>query len=332
VLSLVLLPVAGLATNAEARPTIQQVKQRIEALEHEAEKATERYNATRERLASIKVRIAAAQTRASQQKQRVIRAKRELGLLAAETYKAGDLSGLSLFLGDDPETALAQSGIVTTLSERRAVAIEQLRAEEKRLAQDAADVAAQRKKFDAALASLQADSKLVQARLSAARAELNRLTAAQRAELARASRAAAERSLSRAVGRKVGASVSCAEVGVKAPDARVQKVLEYACAQLGKPYKWGADGPDSFDCSGLTQKAWAAAGVSLPHNSAMQSRYGTRVPASQLRAGDLVFFHSPISHIAIYLTDGLMLEAPNSGNNVRIAPMEGRGFTGAVRL
>jgi len=127
--------------------------------------------------------------------------------------------------------------------------------------------------------------------------------------------------------------VSCADIGVAAPDARVQKVLAYACAKIGDPYLWAGAGPSSFDCSGLTMAAWAQAGVSLPHNAAMQASYGTQVSSSALRPGDLVFFKSPISHVGIYVGSGMMINAPQSGDVVRIASLAQRGdLVAAVRL
>jgi cell wall-associated NlpC family hydrolase len=95
--------------------------------------------------------------------------------------------------------------------------------------------------------------------------------------------------------------------------------IKYACAQLGKPYVWAADGPNGFDCSGLTMKAYAAAGISLPHQSAQQASYGHRVSINALEPGDLIFFYSPISHVAIYLGNGMMVHAPHTGDVVRVA-------------
>jgi cell wall-associated NlpC family hydrolase len=97
-----------------------------------------------------------------------------------------------------------------------------------------------------------------------------------------------------------------------------ERAVEVALAQLGKPYAWGGNGPNSFDCSGLTSFAWRAAGVELPRTSAAQYSGTTRISRSDLRPGDLVFYHSPVSHVAMYIGDGKVVEAPNSGNNVRI--------------
>ncbi len=93
-------------------------------------------------------------------------------------------------------------------------------------------------------------------------------------------------------------------------------VIAYAKAQLGKPYSWGADGPNSFDCSGLTLRAWQQAGVNLPHSSRIQATMGT--PVSTPAPGDLVFFYSPVSHVGIYIGGGMMVAAPSSGDVVKL--------------
>ena len=99
---------------------------------------------------------------------------------------------------------------------------------------------------------------------------------------------------------------------------KAERAVEVALAQIDKPYRWGGSGPGSFDCSGLTSFAWAAADVNLPRSSRMQYNATTRISRSQLQPGDLVFYHSPVSHVAMYIGDGRVVEAPNSGNNVRI--------------
>jgi cell wall-associated NlpC family hydrolase len=95
-----------------------------------------------------------------------------------------------------------------------------------------------------------------------------------------------------------------------------------ALAQVGKPYVWGAAGPGSFDCSGLTQYAYKAAGVSLPHSSSMQSGMGTPVSRAALQPGDLVFFYSPVSHVGMYIGNGQMVHASTAGEPVKVAALD----------
>ena len=110
-------------------------------------------------------------------------------------------------------------------------------------------------------------------------------------------------------------------------------------AQRGKPYEWGAAGPDSFDCSGLVQWSFAQAGVAMPRVAADQARTGPSVPVSQLQPGDLLFYHTDptvpgyISHVTIYLGRGWMIQAPRPGMNVEVVPASfGSEFAGAVRV
>ena len=105
---------------------------------------------------------------------------------------------------------------------------------------------------------------------------------------------------------------------VAAPTAAAQVAVDTALAQLGDPYVWAGAGPDVFDCSGLTQYAYAAAGINLPHSSSMQSTTGTAVAYADLQPGDLVFFYSPVSHVAMYIGNGQIVTAPRSGDVVKV--------------
>ncbi|GHC69846.1 hypothetical protein GCM10010349_44970 [Streptomyces flavofungini] len=95
-------------------------------------------------------------------------------------------------------------------------------------------------------------------------------------------------------------------------------MIAFAEKQMGKPYVWGATGPGSYDCSGLTQAAWKTAGISLPRTTWDQVKVGTTVPTSKAKPGDLVFFYDDISHVGIYIGDGKMIHAPKPGANVRV--------------
>jgi len=107
--------------------------------------------------------------------------------------------------------------------------------------------------------------------------------------------------------------------------------VQFALAQVGKPYAWGGSGPGSYDCSGLMMAAWGAAGVSLPHNSGMQYSATSRVSRDQLQPGDILFFGSPIHHDAMYIGNGQMVEAPRSGLTVRVVSIDRSDYVGAGR-
>ena len=104
-----------------------------------------------------------------------------------------------------------------------------------------------------------------------------------------------------------------------------------AYKQLGKPYVWGAAGPDSFDCSGLTQWVWAKAGVQLPHYTGDQWNAGRHVTKDQLIPGDLVFFDASLDHVGIYIGNGQMIHAPHTGAVIRVENVWWDSFQGAIR-
>jgi cell wall-associated NlpC family hydrolase len=110
-----------------------------------------------------------------------------------------------------------------------------------------------------------------------------------------------------------------------------QAAVQTALAQVGDPYVWGAGGPNAFDCSGLTQYAYAAAGISLPHSSRMQSQMGTAVTRAQLQPGDLLFYYSPVSHVSMYIGNGQMVHASTSGVPVKVVSIDSMGGITAMR-
>ena len=123
-----------------------------------------------------------------------------------------------------------------------------------------------------------------------------------------------------------------APASVTAPTEAAQIAVDTALAQLGDPYVWGAGGPNAYDCSGLTQYAYAATGVSLPHSSRIQATMGTAVSRGELQPGDLVFFYSPVSHVGIYIGNGQMVHAPTFGSPVLVTSVDMSGYVGARRL
>ncbi|HLI57773.1 MAG TPA: NlpC/P60 family protein [Actinomycetota bacterium] len=110
-----------------------------------------------------------------------------------------------------------------------------------------------------------------------------------------------------------------------------QHAVATALSELGKPYRWGGLGPSSFDCSGLVKFSWASAGVAMPHSAALQYAGFPKVPRGQLAPGDLVFFGSPITHVGLYLGNGVMVQAPGTGRRIDLSTINLPGYAGAVR-
>jgi cell wall-associated NlpC family hydrolase len=129
------------------------------------------------------------------------------------------------------------------------------------------------------------------------------------------------------------APAAAAAAAVAAPTHAAQVAVNTAMAQRGKPYVWAGGGPSSFDCSGLTQYAYKAAGINLPHSSSTQATMGSPVSRAALQPGDLVFFFSPVSHIGIYIGNGQMVHAPTTGDVVKVTNIDAMGgYAGARRL
>jgi peptidoglycan DL-endopeptidase CwlO len=144
-----------------------------------------------------------------------------------------------------------------------------------------------------------------------------------------------ERTLGRkhdkASSREADAAATLADLEAERMAALGGPAVAYAKAQVGKAYVYGAMGPDSFDCSGLTMAAWAEAGVSLPHSSSAQYSSGPHISESELQPGDLVFYYSPISHVGMYIGNGQIVNALNPGSGVQISGLHDMPYVGAVR-
>ena len=128
------------------------------------------------------------------------------------------------------------------------------------------------------------------------------------------------------------AATTATSSGETAANAAADKAWQTANAQTGKPYQYGGAGPDSFDCSGLSQYAYASAGISLPHSSSQQSQMGTPVARADLRPGDLVFFYSPVSHVGVYIGNGRMVHAGNESTGVEVTSVDMAGYNFARRI
>ncbi len=188
-----------------------------------------------------------------------------------------------------------------------------------------AQTAAQQAQADADAAAATARSGLDQ--LAAQKAEVAKQAAQYQADFDRLT-AAEQATVTAAV---AGPALQ-APRNLPMPPGAAGAAIETALAQVGDRYDHGGSGPDVFDCSGLTSYAYAAAGIVLPHSSRAQSQLGTQVSRSELQAGDLVFFYSPISHVGLYIGNGMMVHARTYGSPVAVTGVDQRGFRFGVRL
>jgi peptidoglycan DL-endopeptidase CwlO len=241
----------------------------------------------------------------------------QLRAIAQSGYTGKTQSRFAAFLTSESASELVQQ--MTTLD----VIAEHTNAVVSEVA--AAQAAAQQAQAAADEAAAVATAGLEQ--LHAQQAEVTKQVAAYQADFARLS--AAEQAV---VTTAVAGRALQAPRNLPLPPGAAGEAIATALAQVGDRYQHAASGPDAFDCSGLTSYAYAAAGISLPHSSRAQSQLGTQVSRSELQAGDLVFFYSPISHVGLYIGNGMMVHARTYGSPVAVTSVDQRGFRFGVRL
>ncbi|MCX5410619.1 NlpC/P60 family protein [Streptomyces sp. NBC_00059] len=313
------------AAQAEPQLTPAQVKAKVDRLYHEAEVATEKYNGAKETAARSEKSVDALRDEAARRTERLNTARDALGAYATAQYRsAGVDPAVRLALSSDPDEYLERASFEDRAGDRQAGAINGVRRQISDLAQVRARAEDELEVLAARRADLKKHKDEVRTKLSGARKLLATLTAAQRA--------AYERSADAAHGGAGRADRSAPRGSVAAPNARAAQAVAFAYGALGKPYVWGATGPSSFDCSGLTQAAWRAAGVSLPRTTYTQINAGQRLSRSELAPGDLVFFYPGVTHVGLYIGGGQMIHAPRPGAPVRIAPISEMPFAGATRV
>ncbi|MEV7143500.1 C40 family peptidase [Streptomyces tauricus] len=328
---------------AEPRPSTEEVQKKIDDLYQQAGTATEKYNAAREKTTKQRKRVATLLDDVAQRTEKLNSAREALGTFAAAQYRTGASAPdtASLLLADNPQDYFDQTQLMNRLTARQKQAVDDYvtqRATTSKKRQEASEGLETLTTTQSTLKTSKAD---VQRKLAEARDLLSRLTAEEKArlaaierkkqeearrkadELARQQAADAERRRQEAATQDTGAATGSGTGTGSVPGSdsasstKAAKALAFARAQIGKPYVWGASGPGSYDCSGLTQAAWKAAGVTLPRTTWDQVETGTTVSVDNAQPGDLVFFYDDISHVGIYIGDGMMIHAPKPGAYVR---------------
>ncbi|MFJ3227815.1 NlpC/P60 family protein [Streptomyces sp. NPDC086783] len=330
---------ANAAPSAEPRPSLEEVQKKVDDLYHQAETATQKYNAAKEKSSKQRQRVDTLLDDVAKRTEKLNTAREELGSYAAAQYRTGAAAPdtATLLLADDPQDYFDQTQLMGRLTSRQKVAVDDYVTEQATTAKKRAEASESLEKLTTSQRTLKSTKAEVQRKLADARGLLSKLTAEEKArlaaieekkreeadrkaeELARQQAAQEEQSREETAQQDQGASDG--GTGDTAEDpayaTTADKAIAFARAQVGKPYVWGATGPDSYDCSGLTQAAWKAAGVSLPRTTWDQVDAGTTVPLSDIKPGDLVFFYDDISHVGLYIGNGMMIHAPKPGAYVR---------------
>ncbi|MFQ3561588.1 NlpC/P60 family protein [Streptomyces gramineus] len=325
---------ANAAPSEDGKPSLEEVEKKVDALYRQAESATEKYNAAKERTGKQRKQVDTLLDDVAQRTDRLNKAREELGSFAAAQYRTGasapDTS--TFLLADTPQDYFDQTQLMNRLTSRQKDAVDDYATEQSATMAKRQEAAKSLESLTETQDDLKTAKSTVQAKLASARELLSQLDAQEKARLAeiekkqRAAAAAKAAELAKqqaAAERKDAPSSSGPASGGSSSSSgsaygtKAAKAIAFARAQIGKPYVWGATGPGSYDCSGLSQAAWKAAGVSLPRTTYDQVNAGTTVSLADARPGDLVFFYGDVTHVGIYIGDGMMIHAPKPGAYVR---------------
>ncbi|MGW7195420.1 NlpC/P60 family protein [Streptomyces chryseus] len=368
---------AAPADPSAPKPSVEEVQKKVDDLYRQAGTATQKYNLAKEATEKQRKSVDGMLDSVARSTERLNDARRKLGTYAAAQYRSGSVTPTAaLLLADSPQAYFDQNRLMDRMTERQRADVTDFQEQQETASEERAEATRSLESLTESQASLESSKQDVQRKLAEARDLLSRLTAREKARLAKlekereaearrkaeakaraeaeaAEKADAERERERreeaqrdesgtgagtgtapGTGTSPGTGTGTAPGTGSSSDAyaaKAEKVLAFARAQIGKPYVWGAAGPSSYDCSGLTQGAWKAAGVTLPRTTWDQVNVGTRVATENLKPGDLVFFYDDISHVGVYIGGGKMIHAPKPGAYVREESIFYMPIYGSVR-
>ncbi|SMQ18392.1 Cell wall-associated hydrolase, NlpC family [Streptomyces sp. Ag82_O1-12] len=336
---------ANAAPEADDKPSLEEVEKKVDDLYRQAESATDKYNAAKEKTAKQRKRADTLLDDVAERTQKLNEAREELGSFASAQYRTGAAAPdtATFLLADTPQDYFDQTQLMDRMTGRQKVAVDDYVTQQSETMKKRQEATESLETLTDSQDGLRTAKATVQRKLADARELMSKLTAEEKARLAaiekekraEAARKADELARQQAAQQKAreeaaqqqdsGSSSSGPGSGSSSSTApadssyatKADKALAFARAQVGKPYVWGAVGPGSYDCSGLTQAAWKAAGVTLPRTTYDQVNAGTTVPLSQARPGDLVFFYDDVTHVGVYIGNGMMIHAPKPGTYVR---------------
>jgi cell wall-associated NlpC family hydrolase len=300
------------STSAQADPDIDTVQARVDRLYHEAEQASERYNDAKLELDALQRDLESLRADQERQDADLGAVREQVKDTMLRQFEGQGISAVGeVFVSDDPGAFLSQLSTMSSYTSYQDALLDDYQAEVASLDIRRTATAKRLEQVRRTEERLAAEKATIEEKHSEAESLLERLEEEERAQV-----------LSRG-GTTVPSSVPAS--------GRAAAAVQYAMAQVGDAYVYGAAGPSAFDCSGLTMMAWAQAGVALPHSSSAQYSSGARVSSSDLQPGDLVFYYSPISHVGMYIGNGLIVHAANPSSGVRVAELYSMPYVGAVR-
>ncbi len=299
---------------AQAEPTIDEVQTRVDRLYHQAEQAQERYHDAKVELDELRKDVGSLQADQDRQDDRLTTVREQVQDSIVSQYEGTSLSAVGqAVVSEDPGRFLSQLTTISAYNDIQSQLFTDYATELKALDIRRSATADRRAEMSALEKQLAREKATIDEKLAAAKEQLGQLEDEEREALL----------ASRSGDVRLPSSVPAS--------GRAAAAVGYALAQVGDSYVYGAAGPSAFDCSGLTMMSWAQAGVGLPHSSSAQFGSGPHVSSNDLQPGDLVFYYSPISHVAIYIGNGLIVHAANPGTGVRVAGVFSMPYSGAVR-
>jgi len=305
---------------------LEAVREKLDDLYHDAAVATDAYNDAEEKAEKQSADIVALAKTIVAGKEKLDRLKDRAGAAARAQYRGGGLPDEArLVLSDDPQEFLDGAGRVIQGERATKGLIKEMTTTQQDLEQYAKDASAQWKKLETGRKAKASAKKEIKKQIAAAQKLESQLEKKEKARLAELEKEAA-----------LKAQTAWLDSGVLDEikgdsSAQGRKAVEFATAQMGKPYEWGAEGPGTYDCSGLTSQAWASAGSAIPRTSQQQWQQLRHVDVKDMRPGDLIIYFADASHVAMYVGDGAIVHAPRPGRTVTIAGAGTMPILGVVR-
>lgn len=307
---------------------LEKIREQIETLYRQAGAATDAYNLAEEQTKKQSGEIVKLAKAIVDGQARIAELKDRAGAQAREQYRNGGLPpGAQLVLSDDPQLFLDGVNKVRTSQQASKTVLAELTRTQEDLETYTQDASSNWHKLETNRVKQAKAKKKINAQIAAAEKLESRLAKEERARLRQLEQDAANRAQSAWLATRPTPNIAVSGSTTAAGKAAVA----FATAQIGKPYVWGATGPGSYDCSGLTSKAWAAAGRPIPRTSQEQWRLLPRIDIQDMRPGDLIIYHADASHVGMYVGDGAIVHSPRPGRHVTLAGAGSMKILGVVR-